>query len=328
MNWEPAPEEPSGFAGDFRANRPRIESPASWSLPLMRLGPVSVRVHAAFLLLIAVESLRASLPGSPRTLAFGPTLVALAALLLLSVVHEFGRWLAHRRSGGDLDEWLLWPLGGLAGAAPPEDGVQRSGPELAGLGAVAVIGLVNGGLLAWTTGDALGSMLPAPWSLDGFAQLSLSGAGSAAETQWLLQWSVMVVLALNAIPAFPLDGGRALAARLVARRGWSAGLSLVSRLSTVCAVALLVAGLGWGAWTLTLLSLVVWSSARETIVRVGASDESLEPEPRGRSEPVPGDQAELDRILEKINRDGMGSLSFLERRRLRAATRRRRGDDH
>jgi hypothetical protein len=38
----------------------------------------------------------------------------------------------------------------------------------------------------------------------------------------------------------------------------------------------------------------------------------------------PADQAELDRILEKINRTGMRSLSFMERRRLKAATRRRR----
>jgi hypothetical protein len=64
-------------------------------------------------------------------------------------------------------------------------------------------------------------------------------------------------------------------------------------------------------------------AARETLLRVQASDEWVDaPEAPARNT-SPDDQAELDRILEKINRQGMGSLSFLERRRLKAATRRR-----
>lgn len=326
MNWSPEPAEPQGFAGDFRALRPRLESPLSWSLPLARLGPVSIRVHGAFLLLIAVECLRASLPGSGRVLGFGPTLVVLGSFLVLSLLHESARWLAMRRRGWDLDEWLLWPLGGLAGPAATDLGPAPARTELAGVVALAGVGCVSGGALYAMRGDLLGTAIPAPWTWDGFARLSLAEAGLVAETLFLFQWTLVVVVLMNLIPAFPLAAGRALAARWIGSVGWSAGLARASRLGTVCSVAMLIAGLAFGAWTLTFASILLWCAARETIVRVADSDGFLEtPETAApRKAADPGDQAELDRILEKINRTGMESLSFLERRRLKAATRRRR----
>jgi hypothetical protein len=89
---------------------------------------------------------------------------------------------------------------------------------------------------------------------------------------------------------------------------------------------MLVAGLAFGAWTLTFASLLLWSAARETLVRVRDSDGFQEPPAvtPARKVSEAEDQAELDRILEKINRSGMESLSFRERRRLKSATRRRR----
>ncbi len=326
MTWSPEPQEPQGFGGDFRAARPRFESPLSWSLPLIRLGSVSVRVHGAFLLLIAVECLRASLPGTGR-LGFMPTLIVLASFLLLALVHEAARWWAMRRGGWDLDEWLLWPLGGLAGPAGSDLGPAPARTELAGLAALACVGLVNGAALFVLRGDLVGTAIPAPWTLDGYTRLTLAQAGVLAEFLFLFQWTLLVVLLLNMVPALPLAAGRALAARWIASSGWSSGLGRASRLGTICAVAMLVAGLAFGAWTLTFASIVLWCAARETIVRVADSDGFLEPLPAAEAErqtPDAGEQAELDRILEKINRSGMESLNFMERRRLKAATRRRR----
>lgn len=329
MNWSPEPPEPQGFAGDFRAPRPRFESPLSWSLPLVRIGPVAIRVHGAFLLLFAVECLRASLPGTGR-LGFMPTLSVLGSFLLLSIVHEAARWWAMRRGGWDLDEWLLWPLGGLAGPSGSDLGPAPARAELAGVVALVGVGLVTGAALFGMRGDLLGTAIPAPWTLDGYTRLTLAQAGLVAEFLFLFQWTVLVVLLLNLVPALPLAAGRALAARWVASSGWSVGLGRASRLGTICAVAMLVAGLAFGAWTLTFASIVLWCAARETIVRVADSDGFLEPPEAGdapRKSPDPGEQAELDRILEKINRSGMESLNFMERRRLKAATRRRREGD-
>lgn len=331
-DWRPdddgAGDEPGGVAGDFRSARPRAESPMTWSLPLCRLGAVSVRVHATLLLLVAVELLRSSVPGVVRTLALPPTATALAFLLALCLLHEAARMLVARRLGGSLDEWLLWPLGGLVGV-DPGDGPRRIRPEAAGCLAIAAVALLNGLALWRLTGHVLGTALPAPWTLEGFRQISVQGVGTLVETLWLLQWTAVVFLSLSLVPAAPLAAGRVLAAVLVERMGWSNGVRRSARVGIVCAVSLLVAGLVWDAWTLTALALIAWIAARETLVRVEASDELLrEPSERpGEARRRADDQAELDRILEKINRHGMASLSFLERRRLKAATQRRRQGD-
>ena len=331
MEWRDEPEPPtaSGVAGDFRSGRARMESPMTWSLPLCRLGSVSVRVHALFLLLIAVELLRASVSAGGRTLALPPTAMMLGSFFGLSVLHELTRTLCYRRIGGDLDEWLLWPLGGLCTA----DAGDREGGSgwcaASGWLAQALLAAVVAAVLYHQTGRVINGAMPLPWSLEGFRELSLANAGAGTECLWLLQWSLMVTLSLGALPAFPLAGGQVLLALLAERRGWSAVAHLVARSGVVCAVALLVAGLAFDGWTLSALAMLVWIASRETVLRVEATDalmqerpERIAPQRRAPSD----DQAEIDRILEKINRDGIKSLSVRERWRLKAATRRRRDE--
>lgn len=328
MTWTPdEPDGPRGMRGDFTAARPRFESPMTWSVPICRLGRVSVRVHAVFLLVIAVELLRSCLPGAPRTLALPPTALLLGWFVALSLVHEAVRTVAMRRRGGDLDEWLLWPLGGLAGGDAGEQGRGAARAELAGWLALLALAVVNAVALQTLAGRGWSVWLPMPWTLEGFAQLSLGGAGALAEALWLLQWALIVSLCLQALPAFPLPLGRALASALAVRVGWSRGVRSVARSGVIVAVALLVAGIAWGEWTLSGLALLAWIAARETLARVDAGDEMLDEQASARRADAtdPREQAELDRLLEKINRHGMKSLSFLERRRLRAATRRRQG---
>ena len=316
---------PRGLGGDFRSDRPRLDSPMTWSVPVCRLGSVTVRMHATFLLLIAVELLRSTMSVGGRTLALPPTALVLGCLAGLAVLHEAARTWSHRRAGGDLDEWLLWPLGGLCSADPGE---RRHAPWIAGAGWLAQFALavcLAAVLRAWT-GRWVDGALPRPWTLEGFRELTLGGASAGLEAAWLLQWTLLVSLALQALPAFPLTGGRCLLAALEARRGWGVAAHGVARSGVVCAVTLLVAGLAFDAWTLQLLALVCWIASQETIQRVDASDgfeRDRVPEVPRAGRGAADDRAELDRILEKINRGGMRSLSWRERWRLRAATRRR-----
>lgn len=329
-DWRDESEQgPRGLGGDFRSDRPRLESPMTWSVPICRIGTVTVRMHATFLLLIAVELLRSSLAVGGRTLALPPTALVLGSLLVLALMQEAVRTWSHRRAGGDLDEWLLWPLGGLCSADPGE---RRNSPWTVGAGWLAQLVLALGlaaVLRAWT-GRWVDGAWPRPWTLEGFRELTLGGASAGLEATWLLQWTVLVSMALQVLPAFPLTGGRCLLATLEARRGWGQAAHLVARSGVVCAVTLLVIGLAFDAWILQLLALVCWIASHETIRRVDASDgferDRLPEVPRvGRG--AADDQAELDRILEKINRGGMRSLSWRERWRLKAATRRRRDGD-
>jgi hypothetical protein len=90
-----------------------------------------------------------------------------------------------------------------------------------------------------------------------------------------------------------------------------------------------VAGLAFDGWTMSALALLVWIASRETVVRVEATDAVMQERPEriaSQRRAPSDDQAEIDRILEKINRGGMKSLSMRERWRLKAATRRRRDE--
>jgi Zn-dependent protease len=333
MNQGSPFDQGGGFVGDFRSQRPLARHPMTWSLPLFQFRGIAVRVHAIFLLLVAVELLRSTLPGMPRTLGLPPTLMLVGCMLVVATLHEGIRTAAHRRLGGELAEWLLWPLGGLCNAEAEGTPRQR---ELA----VAwpwLVQLVCGALMAvplrWETGRWIDGGVPVPWSLDGFRELSLQGIGVGWEVLWLLQWWNLVSLLLQLPPALPLTGGRFLMTWLEPRLGWSEAVRVTARAGIGSAVAMLVLGLAAGLWTLTVLALVLWISSRETIDRVEASDAFAgpiqPPEPRADLRPDKDtlDQAELDRILAKIKASGIESLGWRERRLLKAATRRRQGGD-
>ncbi|MCH7765652.1 MAG: M50 family metallopeptidase [Acidobacteria bacterium] len=44
-----------------------------------------------------------------------------AILFVVVLVHEFGHCFGARYTGGEADEILIWPLGGLAYASPPHN---------------------------------------------------------------------------------------------------------------------------------------------------------------------------------------------------------------
>lgn len=324
-------DQGGGFAGDFRSERPVARHPMTWSLPVFQFRGIAVRVHAIFLLLVAVELLRSALPGMPRTLGLPPTLMLVGCMLVAALLHEGVRTAAHRRLGGELTEWLLWPLGGLCNAGAEGTPTQRQWT----VASPWIVQLAGGVLMAlplrWETGRWIDGGVPVPWSLDGFRELSLQGIGVGWELLWLLQWWNLVSLLLQVLPALPLTGGRFLVTWLEPRMGWSEAVRVTARAGIGSAVAMLVLGLAAGLWTLTVLALVLWISSRETIDRVEASDafadegRPLEP----RSDPGPEretmDQTELDRILAKIKLHGIESLGWRERRLLKAATRRRQG---
>jgi hypothetical protein len=322
-------EDGGGFAGDFRSGRSVARHPMTWSLPLVQWRGVPIRVHALFLLLVAVELLRAALPGMPRTLGLPATMVLMTCMVIVVLLHEWIRTWAFRRCGGDVPEWLLWPLGGFCHASSEGSIRQRrlsaAAPWLAQLALAAVLAAP----LRAETGRWIDGGFPVPWSLEGFREFSLRGPGGLWEALWLLQWWNTVSLLLQMLPAFPLTGGRCLMAWLEPHRGWSESVRVTARAGIGSAVGVLVVGLAAGLWPLTVLALVLWLSARETLDRVDTGDFlQADPAPADpEAEPPVTDQLELDRILAKIKTHGMESLNWRERRRLKAATRRRQGGD-
>jgi stage IV sporulation protein FB len=100
-----------------------MRDPLSWSLPIGRLPGVTVRVHLLFPFVAGGLILRAAFqtkPPLPEN-AWIDAAVVMALLFLSVVLHEYGHCFGARSVGGDAQDVLIWPLGGLAFVEVPQN---------------------------------------------------------------------------------------------------------------------------------------------------------------------------------------------------------------
>src|SRR5207244_9726654 len=104
------------------------------SLRLFRFAGVQVYLHWSWFLVAIYEIQgRAKEYGSP----VWPILEYLS-LFVIVLMHEFGHALACRQVGGQANQIVLWPLGGVAYVAPP----QRPGATLWSIAAGPLVNVV------------------------------------------------------------------------------------------------------------------------------------------------------------------------------------------
>jgi hypothetical protein len=176
------------------------------------------------------------------------------------------------------------------------------------------------------------------------------------EAVFLLGWVNSILLAINVVPMLPLDGGRIVEGVLRRRRGEHESLRLAIRVGYVAAIGLAITGILVDQLTLLVLAALgaLWGHRLSQALQrelVGDEEGGLPPgafspradarsqrEARRREEAERREeerqrrqeeaearrQEELDRILAKIRRDGMGSLTAAERKSLERETKRRR----
>jgi len=324
----------------------------SWSFPLGRIAGIDIRMHLLLPLFAAVELGRSGLGHS--ALGTAPTALLLALLLLSVLLHELGHCFACRRFGGAADEVVLWPLGGLAACRPREDWVGAFATAAGGPIVNLVLASFAFAVLAATGGPLVGVAIPNPF--DPVAGLVLVGDDPLRTSVYLLGWVNVVLLLVNLVPMPPLDGGAIATALLRRRRSESAATRASVRLGYVSAVGLAVGGILANQLLLVALAVVGGLWCHRTAQRLAAESAEDGDGPRGtfaggdaeswRGEERPEgptraeiraereaireeaarerEQAELDRILEKIQRDGMDGLNAFEKRFLRKVTHRRR----
>src|SRR5881394_3803073 len=87
------------------------------SLPLGTFFGIRVRVHATFFWFVVITLLAG--PGRTGAYELRYRAISMAALFLMVLMHEFGHCFASRSVGGNPQEILMHPLGGLAYADPP-----------------------------------------------------------------------------------------------------------------------------------------------------------------------------------------------------------------
>jgi Zn-dependent protease len=215
-----------------------------WSWKLGRIAGIAVYVHATFLILIVWLGMRALSAGADL-----PTFLAEVAFVSLVfaciVLHELGHALAARRYGIETRDITLLPIGGIARLERmPDDAWQELVVALAG---PAVNVAIGGGLFVLLS--FAGGAVPAPptdlWQ------------GSLFER---LMWVNVVILVFNLIPAFPMDGGRALRALLATRLPHVRATRIAAGLGQAFAIIFGLLGLVSNPF-LVLIALFVWIGA-------------------------------------------------------------------
>ena len=333
-------DSPDSARGRFRAVFGRIigdaEHPLTWSIPAGSIAGIRVRIHLLFIVYAIAQVL-----WSIRIGYFGPGYTALAMVILFALVlmHELGHCLACRWVGGEADEVMMWPLGGLAVCHPPEEWranliTSAGGPAvnlvLAPITSAALLAAGRPGAIVFNpleVGPLLLTQIDSWW----------------LTALWLLHALNLVLLVFNILlPIFPLDGGRILHALLWRRHGRRRATEIAATAGLVGSGALAILALV--AESALLLSiaifcgLVSWSERQRLRAPddISGGSSVIEPEPdpeesarrvrlearRRRREREA--RAELDRVLAKIAREGMPSLNRAERRTLQKATRRTR----
>jgi Zn-dependent protease len=89
-----------------------MRDPLSWSIPLFRAFGIQVRLHVLYIVISLGMILREATRHPEHWEQFA--LIWVVMLFCIVLLHEFGHCFAARREGGEANEILMWPLGGLA----------------------------------------------------------------------------------------------------------------------------------------------------------------------------------------------------------------------
>ena len=211
-----------------------------WSWKLGRVAGIDVYMHGTFLILLAWVGVSHYLQRQSLADA-GMGVVFILALFAIIVLHELGHALTARHYGIRTRDITLLPIGGVARLERmPDDPRQELLVALAGPA-------VNVALAALL----VGVVTPTAWQ----------------EVQWVggdflskLLWVNVSLAVFNLIPAFPMDGGRALRALLAMRMDYVRATQIAAHIGQGLALVFGLIGLFSNPF-LVFIALFVWMGA-------------------------------------------------------------------
>jgi Zn-dependent protease len=225
-----------------RASRSRL------SARVATVAGVDIRIHATFLLLVALVAMGSSTTGGPGPVA---GVLWLAALFVCVVVHELAHSLVAIRYGIPILEIELLPIGGISKMErSPEDPRVELRIAVAGPAASVALGI----FLASTALLARVPIWP-PTIYDGSFLVRLA-------------WVNLLLAAFNLLPALPLDGGRVLRAFLEERTDRQHATQVAARVGRMLASAMIALGLFFDIWLLMIGVFVYFGSRAEEMAAV------------------------------------------------------------
>jgi Zn-dependent protease len=233
-----------------------------WSWRLGRILGIDVYIHATFVILLGWIGLGEYL----RSRSFAAAAAGVGFMLAVFgsvVLHELGHALTARRFGVRTRDITLLPIGGVARLERmPEEPWQELLIALAGPLVNVLIAMAIFALLVLGAGPTLVQ--------------DLDPAGPSPFLAKLLRVNLTLAI-FNLIPAFPMDGGRALRALLALRTDYVRATQMAARLGQGIALVLGILGLFTNP-VLVFVALFVW---------IGAAAEAAGVQARAALEGVP-----------------------------------------
>ena len=275
-------------------------NPMTWSIPFFRLFGVQVRVHILFFLVTLGMFFREAFREGSYVAPLDVFLFTVIMLFGIVLVHEFGHVFGGRSVGGEAEQILLWPLGGLAYVSVPNDWrsnfiTTAAGPmtNLLQCLMVAVVLAIFGfipSVIPWDNPyvspmynyqdgrvytSEYGLKLYEPNTNTAYGETGKKHdaykADNASKTAsesphleramaptWLVwlnryYWLNALLLLLNLLPAYPLDGGQMLQAVIWRNSGYRHGTMVACVSGYITALVLILVAFSFESVPLVML---------------------------------------------------------------------------
>jgi Zn-dependent protease len=333
----------------YRDRGQQAWNPLMWlltgSVPLFTAFGIRVRAHASLVLTVALVLLF----GLGQGFTWQDRVQSMTILFAVVLLHEFGHCFAARWVGGDAEDILMHPLGGLAFAHPPRRPWPTFLTVAAGPGVNVLICLVTGAIL-WSTSGWL------PWNPFQFTppiHRFHNWLDLWRYSYWIYQTSYMLLM-FNLLPIWPLDGGQMVQTMLWPKLGYYRSMLLSLNVGMVAAVlGAMIALASKNVWlaALAIMGFLNCFLYRRQLVAAGpeeyadetdysaAYEQPTVPKRRRRvnrraikrarriAQQEIAERQHIDAILAKVSANGIGSLTWRERRALHKATEHQRKRD-
>jgi Zn-dependent protease len=225
-----------------------------WSISLGHIAGTEVRIHLTFFLLLAWFGLVAGAQGGAA--AGFSAVVFIVAIFACVLAHEYGHVLMARRFGIGTRDIILLPIGGVASIERmPDSPTQELLIALAGPAVNVAIAFVLLVFFGASIGGS-GADPAALQNIDFVSRLALIN---------------IILVVFNLLPAFPMDGGRALKALLSYRLDKVTATRIAARIGQAAAFGLGFLGL-FGNPLLIFIALFVFLAASHETYAVELGD--------------------------------------------------------
>jgi Zn-dependent protease len=319
------------------------------SVPLFTAFGIRVRMHVLMILFIATELLFA---GSREGYGIKSTATELTVLFISVLLHEFGHCFGARWVGGEADEILMWPLGGLAMTRPPHRPWASFFTTAMGPSVNLFICLSTGIAVYFLNGPDDFPWFPFRNGIKSY----IPHDNLTFYIWWVFLVNYALLMFNLCLVFYPFDGGRMIQELLWVKIGYYRSMRIATVIGMAGAVVVAVVGViehSWLLFSIAVFGFITCYRQRQMLQEMspddfGSGDQTdysaaYEPQtPRRRRSRLSQraikkarrqamesrlEQERIDQILAKVSAQGMGSLTWSERRALRKATEHRRKRD-